>query len=152
MLKKIAIILMTALLFVVLCFLYFLWESKDTNLDGLPPQNLSKKYELYSKDVNWRNITVNKKEEFVEDSEKNSKNYEEGIGYIMCQQVKSYFVSEKKGVIGVCNNTGYLCIDLKQDKIVTQTKNFSEFKIYVQKNYKINKIKWIKAREKFDLS
>lgn len=81
------------------------------------------------------------------------KNYYSGTGKPEeYAQKKSYFVSEKKGVIGVCNNTGYLCIDLKQDKIVTQTKNFSEFKIYVQKNYKITKIKWIKAREKFDLS
>ncbi len=146
MLRKVMIILIVILFSAVLCFF---WESKDTNLDGIPPQNLSKKYELYSRDVNWKNIIVNKKMEFVSNDEKNSSNYEEGIGYMMCQYVKYYFVSEGKGAIGVRNNTGYLCIDLKKDKIVVRTKDLDSFKIYLQKNYKIMKIKWIKARKNF---
>lgn len=52
----------------IICFIYCF----------MTPKELTKKYELYAKDVNWENIIINKQGEYVKENEKN-KNYEQGI-------------------------------------------------------------------------
>lgn len=63
--KKKSILFCIILIFFLLMTLYVLKEMGDTNLDGIPPIELSKKYELYAKDVNWKNIIVQKKYDYV---------------------------------------------------------------------------------------
>lgn len=94
----------------------------------MTPKELTKKYELYAKDVNWENIIINKQGEYVKENEKN-KNYEQGIGLAVCQHIKYYYVSKSKEVILVNNNKGYLYIDTTKDKLSKPTKIYKELKL-----------------------
>ena len=123
----------------IICFIYCF----------MTPKELTKKYELYAKDVNWENIIINKQGEYVKENEKN-KNYEQGIGLAVCQHVKYYYVSKSKEVILVNNNKGYLYIDTTKDKLSKPTKNKTKFLNEIKKQYKINSIKWIRARAYFE--
>ncbi len=102
----------------IICFIYCF----------MTPKELTKKYELYAKDVNWENIIINKQGEYVKENEKN-KNYEQGIGLAVCQHVKYYYVSKSKEVILVNNNKGYLYIDTTKDKLSKPTKIYKELKL-----------------------
>ena len=102
----------------IICFIYCF----------MTPKELTKKYELYAKDVNWENIIINKQGEYVKENEKN-KNYEQGIGLAVCQHIKYYYVSKSKEVILVNNNKGYLYIDTTIDKISKPTKIYKELKL-----------------------
>lgn len=102
----------------IICFIYCF----------MTPKELTKKYELYAKDVNWENIIINKQSEYVKENEKN-KNYEQGIGLAVCQHVKYYYVSKSKEVILVNNNKGYLYIDTTKDKLSKPTKIYKELKL-----------------------
>lgn len=44
----------------IICFIYCF----------MTPKELTKKYELYAKDVNWENIIINKQGEYVKENEK----------------------------------------------------------------------------------
>ena len=149
--KKTTKIILSILLLIIIAIIgllaAFFIQSGDENLDGAPPKELTKKYELYAKDVNWNNIIINKQDEYVKENEKN-KNYEQGIGLAVCQHVKYYYVS--KDIILVNNNKGYIAIDTTKDKISKPTKNKTKFINQVKKQYKINKIKWIRARSYFE--
>lgn len=102
----------------IICFIYCF----------MTPKELTKKYELYAKDVNWENIIINKQGEYVKENEKN-KNYEQGIGLAVCQHIKYYYVSKSKEVILVNNNKGYLDIDTTKDKLSKPTKIYKELKL-----------------------
>ena len=102
----------------IICFIYCF----------MTPKELTKKYELDAKDVNWENIIINKQGEYVKENEKN-KNYEQGIGLAVCQHVKYYYVSKSKEVILVNNNKGYLYIDTTKDKLSKPTKIYKELKL-----------------------
>ena len=102
----------------IICFIYCF----------MTPKELTKKYELYAKDVNWENIIINKQGEYVKENEKN-KNYEQGIGLAVCQHVKYYYVPKSKEVILVNNNKGYLYIDTTKDKLSKPTKIYKELKL-----------------------
>ncbi|SCI18829.1 Uncharacterised protein [uncultured Eubacterium sp.] len=102
----------------IICFIYCF----------MTPKELTKKYELYAKDVNWENIIINKQGEYVKENEKN-KNYEQGIGLAVCQHIKYYYVSKSKEVILVNNNKGYLYIDTTKDKLSKPTKIYKELKL-----------------------
>lgn len=149
--KKATKIILSILLIVVIAIIgllaTFLIQSSDENLDGAPPKELTAKYELYARDVNWENIIINKQNEYVKENEKN-KNYETGIGLAVCQHVKYYYVS--KDIILVNNNKGYIAIDTTKDKISKPIKNKTKFINQVKKQYKINNIKWIRARAYFE--
>ena len=126
--KKVTKIIIAILLIIIIATIgllaTFLIQSSDENVDGAPPKELTKKYELYAKDVNWENIIINKQGEYVKENEKN-KNYEQGIGLAVCQHVKYYYVSKP-------------------------TKNKTKFLNEIKKQYKINSIKWIRARAYFE--
>ena len=151
--KKVTKIIIAILLIIIIATIgllaTFLIQSSDENVDGAPPKELTKKYELYAKDVNWENIIINKQGEYVKENEKN-KNYEQGIGLAVCQHVKYYYVSKSKEVILVNNNKGYLYIDTTKDKLSKPTKNKTKFLNEIKKQYKINSIKWIRARSYFE--
>lgn len=151
--KKVTKIIIAILLIIIIATIgllaTFLIQSSDENVDGAPPKELTKKYELYAKDVNWENIIINKQGEYVKENEKN-KNYEQGIGLAVCQHVKYYYVSKSKEVILVNNNKGYLYIDTTKDKLSKPTKNKTKFLNEIKKEYKINSIKWIRARAYFE--
>nr|WP_294698792.1 hypothetical protein [uncultured Anaerostipes sp.] len=151
--KKVTKIIIAILLIIIIATIgllaTFLIQSSDENVDGAPPKELTKKYELYAKDVNWENIIINKQGEYVKENEKN-KNYEQGIGLAVCQHVKYYYVSKSKEVILVNNNKGYLYIDTTKDKLSKPTKNKTKFLNEIKKQYKINSIKWIRARAYFE--
>lgn len=102
----------------IICFIYCF----------MTPKELTKKYELYAKDVNWENIIINKQGEYVKENEKN-KNYEQGIGLAVCQHIKYYYVSKSKEIILVNNNKGYLYIDTTKDKLSKPTKIYKELKL-----------------------
>ena len=106
----------------IICFIYCF----------MTPKELTKKYELYAKDVNWENIIINKQGEYVKENEKN-KNYEQGIGLAVCQHIKYYYVSKSKEVILVNNNKGYLYIDTTKDKLSKPTKIYKELKLEYNK-------------------
>lgn len=110
----------------IICFIYCF----------MTPKELTKKYELYAKDVNWENIIINKQGEYVKENEKN-KNYEQGIGLAVCQHVKYYYVSKSKEVILVNNNKGYLYIDTTKDKLSKPTKNKTKFLNEIKNNTKL---------------
>nr|WP_294688500.1 hypothetical protein [uncultured Anaerostipes sp.] len=151
--KKVTKIIIAILLIIIIATIgllaTFLIQSSGENVDGAPPKELTKKYELYAKDVNWENIIINKQGEYVKENEKN-KNYEQGIGLAVCQHVKYYYVSKSKEVILVNNNKGYLYIDTTKDKLSKPTKNKTKFLNEIKKQYKINSIKWIRARAYFE--
>ena len=130
--KKVTKIIIAILLIIIIATIgllaTFLIQSSDENVDGAPPKELTKKYELYAKDVNWENIIINKQGEYVKENEKN-KNYEQGIGLAVCQHVKYYYVSKSKEVILVNNNKGYLYIDTTKDKLSKPTKIYKELKL-----------------------
>lgn len=147
--KKKSILFCIILIFFLLMTLYVLKEMGDTNLDGIPPIELSKKYELYAKDVNWKNIIVQKKYDYVTEKERQSSQYEDGIGYMICDHVKYYFVRKDKKIIGV-DNGEYLLIDIQNDKIVEKTENEKDFLKYLSEKYLITDINWIRAREHFE--
>ncbi len=147
--KKKSILFCIILIFFLLMTLYVLKEMGDTNLDGIPPIELSKKYELYAKDVNWKNIIVQKKYDYVTEKERQSSQYEDGIGYMICDHVKYYFVRKDKKIIGVYNGE-YLLIDIQNDKIVEKTENEKDFLKYLSEKYLITDINWIRAREHFE--
>ena len=107
----------------IICFIYCF----------MTPKELTKKYELYAKDVNWENIIINKQGEYVKENEKN-KNYEQGIGLAVCQHIKYYYVSKSKEVILVNNNKGYLYIDTTKDKLSKPTKIYKELKLESNKH------------------
>ena len=107
----------------IICFIYCF----------MTPKELTKKYELYAKDVNWENIIINKQGEYVKENEKN-KNYEQGIGLAVCQHVKYYYVSKSKEVILVNNNKGYLYIDTTKDKLSKPTNNTTKFLNEIKNN------------------
>lgn len=136
-------------IFLLLIILYALKKMGDTNLDGIPPVELSKKYELYAKDPNWRNIIIQKKYEYVTKKEKQSLQYEEGIGCTMCDHVKYYFVQKDKKIIGV-DNGEYLLIDAQNDQTIMKTKNEKDFLKYLSEKYSIEDVKWIRARQHFE--
>ena len=110
----------------IICFIYCF----------MTPKELTKKYELYAKDVNWEHIIINKQGEYVKENEKN-KNYEQGIGLAVCQHVKYYYVSKSKEVILVNNNKGYLYIDTTKDKLSKPTKNKTKFLNEIKNNTKL---------------
>lgn len=149
--KKVTKIIIAILLIIIIATIgllaTFLIQSSDENVDGAPPKELTKKYELYAKDVNWENIIINKQDEYVKENEKN-KNYEQGIGLVVCQHVKYYYVS--KDIILVNNNKGYISIDTTKDKISKPIQNKTKFINQIKKQYKINNIKWIRARTYFE--
>lgn len=149
--KKTSKIILGILLIIIMAIIgliaVFFIQSSNENLDGAPPKELTKKYELYAKDVNWNNIIINKKDWYVKENEKN-KNYEQGIGLAVCQHVKYYYVS--KDIILVNNNKGYISIDTTKDKISKPTKNKTKFINQIKQQYKINNIKWIRARDYFE--
>ena len=138
--KKVTKIIIAILLIIIIATIgllaTFLIQSSDENVDGAPPKELTKKYELYAKDVNWENIIINKQGEYVKENEKN-KNYEQGIGLAVCQHVKYYYVSKSKEVILVNNNKGYLYIDTTKDKLSKPTKNKTKFLNEIKKQYKM---------------
>ena len=82
--KKLCIIIGVILTLLLLLFVYALIEMGSTNLDGIPPVELTEGYELYARDVNWNNIIINKQEEHVQ--EKQDQAYEPGIGYAVCEK------------------------------------------------------------------
>lgn len=119
--KKTTKIILSILLIIIIAIIgllaTFLIQSSDENLDGVPPKELTKKYE-------------------------------QGIGLAVCQHVKYYYVS--KDIILVNNNKGYISIDTTKDKISKPTKNKTKFQDQIKKQYKINNIKWIRARAYFE--
>ena len=86
---------------------------------------------------------------YVTEKERQSSQYEDGIGYMICDHVKYYFVRKDKKIIGV-DNGEYLLIDIQNDKIVEKTENEKDFLKYLSEKYLITDINWIRAREHFE--
>lgn len=147
--KKFGIITGIILTLLLLLFVHVLIEMGNTNLDGIPPIELTKGYELYARDVNWNNIIINKKEEYVTEKEKQNQAYEPGIGYAVCENVKYYFVQKEKGLIGV-NHGEYLLVDAENDQIEMRTQDKDEFQHYLNETYGMKEISWIRARKHFE--
>lgn len=145
--KKLCIIIGVILTLLLLLFVYALTEMGSTNLDGIPPVELTEGYELYARDVNWNNIIINKQDEHVR--EKQDQAYEPGIGYAVCENVKYYFVQKEKALIGV-NNGEYLLINTENDQIQMRTQDKDEFQEYLKKTYGIKTMKWIRAGKYFE--
>ena len=67
--KKIIKIVFIILVIFFCSIITIVMLTADKNLDGAPPKELTKQYELYAKDVNWKNIIINKKNDFVKEKE-----------------------------------------------------------------------------------
>lgn len=147
--KKIIKIVFIILVIFFCSIITIVMLTADKNLDVAPPKELTKQYELYAKDVNWKNIIINKKNDFVKEKEKEKvKNYEEGVGLCICEHVKYYYVSNE--IILVRNNKGYLFIDEKNNIISKPIKDKQEFFKIISKKYSLKNIHWIYARKYFE--
>lgn len=149
MVKKILRVILFLLVIIVVLIGCIIMKLADENLDGYPPVDLSEKYELDARDVDWNNVIIKKKDEFLTNKEKISKQYEEKMAYAIAEHVKLYFILKEKQIIGIKNDS-YICLNLTNDKIEFQTKDEKAFQKHLQKKHRITNIKWIDPQEYVD--